>query len=222
MGAQEPPTPFAPRNAGGAALRARVPPMHYADKPKPAPKGVKIGSEMGVTVRRELTLQAGGTVVSLNAEGAEEFLPNVVFAPNEVNFWWWLDPLADPNIRIHRPTHPLFNHIRAGDVVWHYHGVLTPPPGAVSLVNLDGQGSLFYVDRASTAGRLIVSTLDPVFHHGSNFMPAATRLLYGLMPWLAEGDLGDAMAPTQAPNGDQTPLLSPKTNDSPPPPRCCA
>ena len=32
VGAQAPPTPFAPRNAKGAALRARVPPMHYADK----------------------------------------------------------------------------------------------------------------------------------------------------------------------------------------------
>ena len=31
--AQEPPAPFAPRNAWGAALRARVPPMHDVGKP---------------------------------------------------------------------------------------------------------------------------------------------------------------------------------------------
>jgi hypothetical protein len=37
VGAQEAPTPFAARNAEGAVLRARVPPMHYEDKLKPAP-----------------------------------------------------------------------------------------------------------------------------------------------------------------------------------------
>ncbi len=162
-------------------------------------------------------LDGGGTVVSLNAEGAEEFLPAVTFAPAEVNFWWWLSPDVDPGIRVTRPNHPLFRHVQAGDVVWHYHGVLTPPPGAVSLVEVEGRGSLFYVDRVSTAGRLVVSTLDPVFHHGSNFMPSATRLLYGLMPWLAEGDLGDTMTPVVAPEG--------AIAATPPPPtaaaRCC-
>lgn len=164
-------------------------------------------------------LDTGGTVVSLNAEAAEEFLPGVTFTPAEVNFWWWLDPLADPGIRISRPTHPLFNHIRAGDVVWHYHGVLAPPPGAVSLVELEGRGSLLYVDRASTPGRLVISTLDPIFHHGSNFMPAATRLLHGLMPWLAEGDLGDAMVPTTAKSTAVAPQSAPGADA---PPRCCA
>ena len=35
----------------------------------------------------------------------------------------------------------------------------------------------------TTAGRLIVSTLDPFYHHGSNFMPATTRFLDGFLPW---------------------------------------
>lgn len=140
-------------------------------------------------------LDGGGTVVSLNADGADGFLPGVASWPTEVNFWWWLDPTVDPGIRIRRPAHPLFDHVPAGAVVWHYHGALTPPPGAISLVDVEEGGSLLYVDRASTRGRLVVSTLDPVFHHGSNFMPNATRLLYGLMDWLANGDLGDAMAP---------------------------
>ena len=143
-------------------------------------------------------LHGGGTVVSLNADGAAGFLPGVRSSPTEVNFWWWLDPTVDPGIRIRRPGHPLFNHVGAGHVVWHYHGALTPPPGAISLVDVEDGGSLFYVDRASTPGRLIVTTLDPVFHHGSNFMPNATRLLYGLLDWLADGDLGDALAPADA------------------------
>ncbi|MBR9972219.1 hypothetical protein [Magnetospirillum sulfuroxidans] len=143
-------------------------------------------------------LDGGGTVVSLNADAADEFLPGIVNRSTEVNFWWWLDGGVDPGIRIMRPSHPLFAHVGAGHVIWHYHGVLTPPPGAISLVDVEGEGSLLYIDRASTAGRLIVSTLDPVFHHGSNFMPNATHLLYGLMEWLAEGALGDAMAPISA------------------------
>ena len=31
--------------------------------------------------------------------------------------------------------------------------------------------------------RLIVSTLDPFYHHGSNFMPATTKFLDGFLPW---------------------------------------
>jgi DNA replication protein DnaC len=48
VGAQEPPTPSAPRNAEGAALRARVPPMHYPDKPKPVhPEGSRLDAKRG-------------------------------------------------------------------------------------------------------------------------------------------------------------------------------
>lgn len=165
-------------------------------------------------------LDGGGTVVSLNAEAAEEFLPGVTVIPTEVNFWWWLDPAADPGIRILRPTHPVFRHVGAGDVVWHYHGLLTPPPGAVPLVEVAGRGALLYMDRVTTAGRLVVTTLDPLFHHGSNFMPAATRLLYGLMEWLAEGDLGDAMTPIAAPAGTAAPPPLPASDGASP--RCCA
>lgn len=161
----------------------------------------------------------GGTVVSLSAEGAEEFLPGVKWSPSEVNFWWWLDQTNDPGIRISRPHHPLFRFIGAADVVWHHHGVLTPPPGAVPLVEVEGKGALVYVDRVSTPGRLVVSTLDPVFHHGSNFMPAATRMLYGMMRWLAEGDLGDTLAPTVAPLDAVT---RPRPEPAEPPARCCA
>src|SRR5712692_7898830 len=46
VGAQASPTPSAPRNAEGAALRARVPPMHYADKPNPAiPEGSRLDAK---------------------------------------------------------------------------------------------------------------------------------------------------------------------------------
>ncbi|MFF8581915.1 iron chelate uptake ABC transporter family permease subunit [Streptomyces albidoflavus] len=42
---------------------------------------------------------------------------------------------------------------------------------------------LLYEDRVSTPGRLLVTTMDPVYHHGSRFMPGATQLLLGLLRW---------------------------------------
>jgi hypothetical protein len=30
--------------------------------------------------------------------------------------------------------------------------------------------------------------MDPVHHHGSNFMPAATRLLHNLLRWVSVTD----------------------------------
>jgi hypothetical protein len=33
-------------------------------------------------------------------------------------------------------------------------------------------------------GETVVASMDPVFHHGSNFMPSATRLLHGVLRWI--------------------------------------
>lgn len=48
------------------------------------------------------------------------------------------------------------------------------------------QGVLLCEDRAGS-GRLLVSTLDPFYHHGGGCIPQATRFLYALLDWLAEG-----------------------------------
>jgi|TARA_R100000908_G_C3643589_1_gene78648 hypothetical protein len=45
-------------------------------------------------------------------------------------------------------------------------------------------GSVLYDDTVTTPGRMIVTTLDPMYHHGSHFMPATTRFLDGFLPWL--------------------------------------
>lgn len=44
-------------------------------------------------------------------------------------------------------------------------------------------GSILFEDTSSTPGRIIVTSLDLIFHHGSNFMPGATRFLYALLRW---------------------------------------
>ena len=59
-----------------------------------------------------------------------------------------------------------------------------PPEGAEILIR-DADGlPLLYVDAVSTAGRMIVTSLDPCYHHGSHFMPATTRFLAGFLPSL--------------------------------------
>ncbi|QFR96170.1 hypothetical protein GBW32_27915 [Streptomyces tsukubensis] len=63
--------------------------------------------------------------------------------------------------------------------------------------NPERQQVLLYENRVSTAGRLIVTTMDPVYHHGSRFMPGATELLYGPLRWTG----ADGHAPSPATRG---------------------
>jgi hypothetical protein len=130
----------------------------------------------------------GGTLLVLGEVGAHTWLPGLSWTPRPTNFWWWRTG-EDPGIHQHHPEHPIWRHLAGGDVVWHYHGLLHPPPGVTPLASVRDHGadagSILYEDRTSTSGRLVVTTMDPVHHHGSNFMPAATRLLHGLLRWLA-------------------------------------
>lgn len=129
-------------------------------------------------------LAVGKTVVAMGESQAETWLPGVDWHASQVNFWWWLTPGTDSGLRVSAPEHSLFRHIKLADATWHQHGYLTPPPGAVSLVNRTAGGSVLYEDRATTTGRIVATTLDPCYHHGSNFMPATTRFLTGFLPWL--------------------------------------
>jgi hypothetical protein len=132
-------------------------------------------------------LAAGGTVAAFaGGEPIPEFLPGVRWQHRPTNFWWWLEPGADLGLRTPVPEHPLFRRLAMGDCTWHYHGVLDPPAGAEVLVTLPGGEALLYVDRVSTPGTLVVSTLDPLSHYGGYFMPATERFLDGFLPWLAD------------------------------------
>jgi len=86
------------------------------------------------------------------------------------------------------PDHPLFDHVTLADATWHYHGHFAPPPGARSLIDVGTEGSVLYEDRVTTNGTLIVTALDPMYHHGSHFMPATTRFLDGFLPFLKRMD----------------------------------
>jgi hypothetical protein len=130
----------------------------------------------------------GATLLVLGETDVHTWLPDLDWTPRPTNFWWWLTG-EDPGIRPDTPDHSIWQHLHPDDVIWHHHGLLHPPPDVTPLASVHEHGTLagviLYEDRVSTPGRIIVTTMDPVHHHGSNFMPAATRLLHGLLHYLA-------------------------------------
>jgi hypothetical protein len=132
-------------------------------------------------------LDAGGTVIAFSGgEPIPEFMPGVHWQHRPTNFWWWLEPDADLGVRLGDEDDPLFQRLTLRDCTWHYHGVLHPPEGAHVLVKLTTGEALLYVDRISTPGTVVVSTLDPISHYGGYFMPATGRFLDAFLPWAAE------------------------------------
>lgn len=135
-------------------------------------------------------LDRGRTLVVLGENQVETWLPGIGWSARPTNFWWWLEKDAVPEQHLVAPDHELFAAVPFADTIWHYHGVLTPPAGAQVLIDVppdsqgrDQGGALLYDDPVSFAGRAIVATLDPFYHHGSSFMPATTRFLDGFLPW---------------------------------------
>jgi hypothetical protein len=131
-------------------------------------------------------LDRGGTVIAMGECHSERWLPGIRFTSLETNWWWWLAPDGDLGVRVQAPDHPLFERLGPRDVAWHLHGYFDTPTGAeVLLTDRDGRAML-YIDEVTTRGRMILTSLDPFFHHGHHFMPATTRFLDGFLPWLAE------------------------------------
>lgn len=131
--------------------------------------------------------ERGGTLVVLGENRVHEWLPGLEWEPRPTNFWWWRTG-EDPGIRVRAPHHSIWRFLTAREVTWHYHGLLHVTAGVTPLAVLEEEsreaGVLLYEDRTTTAGRIVVTTLDPIYHHGSNFMPAASGFLRGLLRWL--------------------------------------
>ena len=131
-------------------------------------------------------LDAGGTIFASGESNSHLWLPGIDFIPQPTNWWWWLDPNADIGVRLLDGVHPLIRRLGQSDVTWHIHGTFRPPNGAEVLI-ADTQGrSIMHVDQVTTRGRMIVTSLDPFYHHGSHFMPATTRFLDAFLPSLRE------------------------------------
>lgn len=129
-------------------------------------------------------LDQGGTIIATGESDSELFLPGIKVTPQPTNFWWWLTPGADLGVRIAKPEHSLFQHLQQKDVTWHLHGWFDVPEGAEVLAVNESGKPILYVDEVTTGGRMIITSLDPFYHHGSHFMPATTRFLDGFLPWM--------------------------------------
>lgn len=66
----------------------------------------------------------------------------------------------------------------------HHHGVLIPPDGAEVLLAAPDGAAVAYLDRRSTSGTLLVSTVDPLAHFGHTGDPGAAVFLDALLPWV--------------------------------------
>lgn len=130
-------------------------------------------------------LDQGGTVIAMGSTGQQAWLPNVSWHDTPTNFWWWKEG-GSIGLELAKPDHPLFDYIGLADATWHYHGFYDVPDGATSLIDVEDLGSILYEDTVTTAGRMLVTSLDPMYHHGSHFMPATTRFLDGFLPFLRE------------------------------------
>lgn len=129
-------------------------------------------------------LDQGGTIIATGESDSQLFLPGITFTPQPTNFWWWLTPGADLGVRVAKPEHSLLQHLAEKDVTWHLHGWFDVPEGAEVLATGDTGQPILYIDEVTTAGRMIITSLDPFYHHGSHFMPATTRFLDGFLPWM--------------------------------------
>nr|WP_321523916.1 hypothetical protein [uncultured Cohaesibacter sp.] len=134
-------------------------------------------------------MKAGGRLVVMGETFPDRWLPDVNFTAMDTNFWWWLEKGADLGVRIVDTDHPMSAHVTKEAATWHLHGTLDPltKNQACLIATQDGECLMFEDVSSYAPGTLIVTTLDPFYHHGSHFMPMTTVFLDRFLNWLSEG-----------------------------------
>lgn len=131
--------------------------------------------------------ERGGTLVVFGENRTHTWLPGISWEARPTNFWWWRTG-EDHGMRRRNLDHPIWEYFSEPSTIWHHHGFFQPPAGAVPLVTIEEDGvevgATTYLDEVTTAGTLLVTTMDPCFHHGAAFMPGATQLLYSTLRWV--------------------------------------
>lgn len=120
-------------------------------------------------------LERGGTVIVFGDQPVS-WLPGLA--------WEFRPALPSPVVVARSPDHGFHAAVPLVDAIWHHHGVLDPPPGATPVLVTEDGAAVLYLDRASTGGTLLASTLDPIRHCGETAMPAAGRFLECFFPWV--------------------------------------
>jgi len=142
-------------------------------------------------------LERGRTVIFLIGDEPPSWLPGVRWEDrfrSEQGNWmptWFVTPGDGLGLRAARPEHPFFRHVPLENATWHHHGVFWPPKGAEPLIVTRDGAAVLYIDRVTTPGTLLVTSLDPIYHFGSYFMPACERFLDGFLPWALQELLTD-------------------------------
>ncbi len=138
-------------------------------------------------------MKAGGRLVVMGETFPNRWLPNVNFNAMDTNFWWWLEEGADLGVQIVDKEHAMASYVTKEAATWHLHGTLDPlHENQKSLIATQDGECLMFEDIVSYGpGSLIVTTLDPFFHHGSRFMPATTIFLERFLSWLSQPQVID-------------------------------
>lgn len=118
----------------------------------------------------------------------QNWIPNLKFTDTPTNFWWWLEENPNSGLSAHNMEHQIFKYLSLQDATWHYHGMFDVPEGATNFVSCREGGSLLYEDKNAFPATLLISSLDPDYHHGSFFMPATTKFWHKILNYLANKD----------------------------------
>jgi hypothetical protein len=120
-------------------------------------------------------LDRGGTVLMFG-DHPVSWVPNI--------HWEFRPALAAPKLTAGGPDFGFHAAVPLIDKIWHHHGILRAPAGAHTLLSTEDEAVVLYVDRVSTGGTLVVTTLDPMRHSGETLHPGASRFLELFLPWV--------------------------------------
>jgi len=131
-------------------------------------------------------LQQGKTLVVMGRNNPDRWLKDIKTIPLPFDYWWWLDKNKSIDLTVKQKEHPLFDFIAFKDMIWHYHDGFEIPKNAQSIIEHKTiEASVYFELDDYYGGNLIVTSLDPFYHHGSFFMPNATKFGFGLLNYLS-------------------------------------
>lgn len=122
-------------------------------------------------------LDRGGTILTFGDQPVA-WLPGID--------WEFRPALSAPKLTPGAVDHGFHGAVPLIDEIWHHHGILRPPDGADTVLSTEDGAGVLYVDRASTAGTLLVTTLDPIRHTGETASPQPSRFLELFLPWVVD------------------------------------
>lgn len=130
-------------------------------------------------------LASGKTLVVMGRNEPYKWLPDIQGQDLPFNYWWWLDQNNSIDFKQDIKEHQFFEYVNFEDMIWHFHDGYKVPKGGVSLVSHKEQDVSIYFEMENyQGGNLIITSLDPFFHHGSSFMPNSSVFGEKLLKYL--------------------------------------